>query len=195
MTESRDQEPPKGAGRPRDAGIDAKVLDATRELLMEVGWDDLSVRAVAARAGVGRGTIDRRWASKAELVLHSILGATPDLEPFDGTDRDGWIDWVVHGSRELFNRPEVRAAIPGLLNTFSRDENLRKQLWGNFSGPPTALFRSRSDDADNAGLDAHAILAMAAGAALFLSVIATDDNTEELYERMNQLLLRATRPD
>ncbi|PRC51572.1 TetR family transcriptional regulator, partial [Mycobacterium sp. ITM-2017-0098] len=44
-------------GRPRDASIDQRVLSVTRELLLEVGWDELSVRMVAVRAGVGRSSL------------------------------------------------------------------------------------------------------------------------------------------
>ncbi|ORI15446.1 TetR/AcrR family transcriptional regulator [Rhodococcus sp. 1168] len=181
------------AGRPRDSSVDDRVLAATRELLMELGWDDLSMRGVAARAGVGRSTIDRRWSSKAELVLHSILGATPDLEPFDGTDPNGWVRWVATGSRELFAKPEVRAAVPGLISTFARNEDLRRQLWQSFSGPPTELFSAGSsvDAADDAVLDARALIAMAAGASLFLSIIATEDDTDSVHLRIEELLLRA----
>jgi len=105
----------RAAGRPRDTSIDERVLSVTRELLTEVGWDDLSVRLVATRAGVGRSSLNRRWSSKADLVLHAILGETPDLSPFSGTDLTGWIEWVVRGSHELFSTPEVSVAVPGPL--------------------------------------------------------------------------------
>jgi AcrR family transcriptional regulator len=180
------------AGRPRDGSVDDRVLAATRELLMELGWDELSVRGVAFRAGVGRGTIDRRWTSKAELVLHAILGATPDLAPFDGTDRDGWVRWVATGSREIFAKPEVRAAVPGLLGTFTRDEKLRQQLWQTFSGPPVELFSlDSSREKSDSGLDARALIAMAAGAALFLSIIGVEDDTDDVHARIGELLARS----
>ncbi|MCZ4278355.1 TetR/AcrR family transcriptional regulator [Rhodococcoides yunnanense] len=182
------------SGRPRDTSIDDRVLSATRELLMEHGWDDLSVRGVAARAGVGRTTIDRRWSSKAELVLHAILGRTPDLTPFDGTDPAGWVQWVATGSRELFAQPEVRAAVPGLLSTFARNEDLRRQLWLSFSGPPAELFSADSPrDPEDAALDARALLAMAAGASLFLSTVATEDDTDAVHARIGELLLASIR--
>lgn len=180
------------AGRPRDTRVDDRILSATRELLVEHGWEGLSVRGVATHAGVGRGTIDRRWSSKAELVLHAILGSTPDLGPFEGVDRDGWVRWVATGSRELFAMPEVREAVPGLLSTFMRDENLRRQLWQNFSGPPADLFSAgTSRDPEDVELDARALLAMAAGASLFLSIIATEDDTDAIHRRIVELLLRS----
>lgn len=180
------------AGRPRDASIDERVFAVTRELLVERGWDALSMRLIAAHAGVSRSSLDRRWSSKAELVLHAILGATPDLVPFEGTDRAGWVDWVARGSRQLFARPEVKAAVPGLLLAMAQNGGLRSRLWTDFSGPAVALFigdqNGGSADADR---DARAVLAMAAGAALFLSTIATEDDTDVLHARVAEILAAA----
>ncbi|NLE81680.1 MAG: helix-turn-helix transcriptional regulator, partial [Rhodococcus sp.] len=128
------------SGRPRDPRIDDEVLATTRDMLIEVGWEQLSLRAISARTGVSRASMARRWPSKAHLVLHAILGATPDLSPFEGTDRMGWIRWVVTGSSELFARSEVRAAGPGLLAAIRDHADLRTALWQGFSGPSTALF-------------------------------------------------------
>jgi AcrR family transcriptional regulator len=175
------------AGRPRDTSIDARVFAVTRALLVEIGWDDLSMRLIAARAKVSRSSLSRRWSSKAELVLHAILGATPDLAPFADTDRRGWVDWVVRGSRELFARPEVRAAVPGLLLAIGENEQLRNRLWESFSGPAVALFVGADSD-PAAELEARAVLAMAAGAALFLTTVAVEDDTDALHARIAAIL-------
>jgi len=191
-----DDRPGRSAGRPRDASIDERVLSVTRELLMEVGWDELSLRLVATRAGVGRASLSRRWSSKAELVLHAILGETPDLAPFSGTDLTGWIEWVVRGSHELYRRPDVQAAVPGLLLALRENDELRRALWAGFSGPAVQLFAERVNagtDAERrrADLDARATLAMAAGAALFVTTIAVEDDTDALRSRIAQLLTTA----
>lgn len=186
----------RASGRPRDTSIDERVLSVTRDLLVEVGWDELSMRLVAARTGVGRSSLNRRWSSKAELVLHAILGETPDLAPFSGTDLKGWIDWVVRGSHELFGRPDVRAAVPGLLLALGENDDLRRGLWERFSGPAVQLF---ADDVHattpaqrrRADVDARATLAMAAGAALFVTTVAVEDDSETLRKRIAQLLITA----
>jgi AcrR family transcriptional regulator len=167
-------------------------LAVTRELLVEIGWDALSMRLIAARAGVSRSSLDRRWPSKSELVLHAILGAAPDLAPFAGTDRLGWVDWVLRGSRQLFARPEVQAAVPGLLLAMGENDELRRKLWAGFSGPAVALFAAaQAPDAADAEQQARAIIAMAAGAALFLSTIAVEDDTDALHDRVAGLLIEA----
>lgn len=180
-------------GRPRDASIDQRVLSVTRELLLEVGWDELSVRMVAVRAGVGRSSLNRRWSSKAELVLHAILGETPDLSPFSGTDLAGWIEWVVRGSHELYSSSHVREAVPGLLLALRENDEMRKALWANFSGPAVQLFTAHldartADEKRRAERDARAVLVMAAGASLFLTTVAVEDDSEGLRERITELL-------
>lgn len=161
---------------------------------MEVGWHGLSVRLIATRAGVGRASLSRRWPSKAALVLHAILGESPDLTPFSGTDVSGWISWVVRGSHELFSRPDVTAAVPGLLLALQDSSELRRSLWRSFSGPAVDLFTAdvgaqTTAERQRAEVDARAVLAMAAGAALFLTTVAADDDSRALRERIAQLLI------
>jgi AcrR family transcriptional regulator len=55
-------------GRPRSNVVHRKILDATRDLLSEEGFTNLRLEHVAARAGVGKATIYRRWGSKEALA-------------------------------------------------------------------------------------------------------------------------------
>ena len=74
-------------GRPRSGAADRKILDATRELLVAEGFTRLRVEHVAARAGVGKGTIYRRWPSKEALTLAVVLElAGPHLDIADVGD-------------------------------------------------------------------------------------------------------------
>jgi AcrR family transcriptional regulator len=70
--------PPRArAGRPRSDVVHRKILDATRELLSEEGYTNLRLEHVAARAGVGKATIYRRWGSKdalAQELLAELAG-------------------------------------------------------------------------------------------------------------------------
>jgi AcrR family transcriptional regulator len=70
---------PRG-GRLLDATLDQGILDATLDLLAEVGFDRMSVESVAARAGVGKTTIYRRWPGKSDLVLAAIQNRRPSLD-------------------------------------------------------------------------------------------------------------------
>jgi len=65
--------PARPPGRPRSARADEAILEAVLDLLQEgVGVDALSIEAVAARAGVGKATIYRRWANKESLLVDAV---------------------------------------------------------------------------------------------------------------------------
>ena len=59
-------------GRPRQESYDQAILDAALEILNAKGYAGLSIDGVAARAGVGRPTIYRRWPSKPALVIAAL---------------------------------------------------------------------------------------------------------------------------
>ena len=54
------------------SGRDAAICDATLALLLEVGYDRMSMDAVASRAHASKATIYRRWPGKQELVLDAV---------------------------------------------------------------------------------------------------------------------------
>ncbi|MFC4905546.1 TetR/AcrR family transcriptional regulator [Kocuria oceani] len=60
-------------GRPRDAGRGEELLHAAQDLLVEVGYEHLSMDAVATRARASKSTLYRRWSSKAELVAAALV--------------------------------------------------------------------------------------------------------------------------
>src|SRR4051794_40193012 len=73
-------------GRPRDAQIDSGILEATRALLLEVGYAGVGMESVAARAGVGKPTVYRRYSTKAALVYEAVFGKTKVLDIPDSGD-------------------------------------------------------------------------------------------------------------
>src|SRR6185437_9247093 len=64
--------PPPSTGRARNPHTHQAILNATVELLGEIGYQDLSIERVAARAGVGKATIYRWWNSKSALVIEAM---------------------------------------------------------------------------------------------------------------------------
>lgn len=85
MTEAAVRPP----GRPRSAQADEAIVDAALALLVEDGFDRLSMDGVAARAGVSKATIYRRWPSKEALVIEAVARRTdPFAEAADGSVRD-----------------------------------------------------------------------------------------------------------
>lgn len=76
-------------GRPRSAECDRAILEAALEEYAERGFDGLSVDAVAARAGVSKATIYRRYPSKLELVITAayVVADEDSPKPDTGTLR------------------------------------------------------------------------------------------------------------
>jgi AcrR family transcriptional regulator len=71
----------QAAGRPRDAGTTRRILEAALELGMELGFDGLTVEGVAARAGVGKSTIYRRWPDAWSIVADAVLADVAQVAP------------------------------------------------------------------------------------------------------------------
>lgn len=83
--------------RPRDPDIAVRILAAARDLLGELGPTEVTIEAIADRAGVSRPTVYRRWASRSELIFEaqtnaSVVQEFPDL----GSARAELVAALVH---------------------------------------------------------------------------------------------------
>ncbi|MGH2678280.1 MAG: TetR/AcrR family transcriptional regulator [Actinomycetota bacterium] len=84
-------------GRPRSEEADRAILDATLDLFVEHGFEAMSMEGIAARAGVGKTTIYRRWPSKEDLVVDAIDELIMDVEPPDtGSLRRDLVELLTH---------------------------------------------------------------------------------------------------
>ncbi len=74
--------PVRRPGRPRSEAAEQAIIEATLDLFAEHGFEGVCVELIAARAGVGKATIYRRWPNKEELLL-AALGSlkSPYPEP------------------------------------------------------------------------------------------------------------------
>jgi AcrR family transcriptional regulator len=89
-------------GRPRSPECDQAIMDAALEEYGERGFDGMSVDAVAARAGVSKATIYRRFESKLELVTAAMYHVAEARKPTPDTGSLlGDLDVVVHSLIEL----------------------------------------------------------------------------------------------
>jgi AcrR family transcriptional regulator len=80
-----DIEVPRG-GRPRDDAREQAILEAAIDLLAEVGYEAMTIEAVAVRARSSKATIYRRWPGKAELVAEAMRRRTePALQDLPDT--------------------------------------------------------------------------------------------------------------
>ncbi|SDG22913.1 DNA-binding transcriptional regulator, AcrR family [Sinosporangium album] len=101
QTTTAQAEPPAGAarpaGRPRSAKAEQAIIEATLDLIGEgLGVSALSMEAVAARAGVGKTTIYRRWARKEDLIVDALTTLKAPMPPIEGVSvRDDLITYLT----------------------------------------------------------------------------------------------------
>ena len=101
------------AGRPRSEEAHQAILDATLELLVEVGFSGLTVEGVASRAGVGKATIYRRWTSKIPLIVEAF-GQLPGFEDCDTGSLAEDLKQMLKRYLEVFNTTALSAVLPSL---------------------------------------------------------------------------------
>lgn len=75
------------AGRPRSEQARQSITDATNKLLLHMSVRDISIEAIAKKAGVGKTTIYRWWPNKVAIILEAISGPMSVLPaPVSGED-------------------------------------------------------------------------------------------------------------
>jgi AcrR family transcriptional regulator len=132
-------------GRPRDPRIDDAALRATVELLGKSGYADLSVDAIARRAGTSKPAIYRRWPSKAHLVHEAVFPIDSGTELPD-TGRE-----MVRRTAGVLTTPAARAALPGLVAEMATDPTLHDKLLERFGHVLSQGLTDRLDAAITRG--------------------------------------------
>jgi AcrR family transcriptional regulator len=115
----------KGHGRRTEASSQA-ILDATRDLLSEGDVRSLTVEAVAARSGVAKTTIYRRWRDKWHLALDAVMiDMLPHFaDPVDVGDTRKELVTFVHGIVTSLSASPYGATMQGLISEIATDPQL-----------------------------------------------------------------------
>jgi AcrR family transcriptional regulator len=112
-------------GRPRDPGVDESILSSTLLLLGEVGYAQLTMEQVAARARVGKASLYLRWPSKVALVADAVQRLSPDLVP--ATPDTGSLPGdMSEFLRQLVRPPSAAAALPAVAGEASSNPEMRQ---------------------------------------------------------------------
>jgi AcrR family transcriptional regulator len=128
------------------------ILDATRDLVLKVGYDAMSIEAIAATAGVGKQTIYRWWPSKAAVVLDMWAPDIHEQISFPDTgdlaaDLKAQIKAVIDLGNDPFFGPSFRA----LVADSQHDEALATQLLDRIFLPRIAACKERLRRGQEAG--------------------------------------------
>jgi AcrR family transcriptional regulator len=112
-------------GRPRSEEAHQAILDATLELLAEVGFSALTVEGVAVRAGVGKATIYRRWPSKLPLVVEAY-GQLPGMEDVDTGRVAEDLKQMLRTYLQAFHATPLSVVLPSLAGERAHNAELSK---------------------------------------------------------------------
>lgn len=103
--------------------------------MAELGYAGASIGAVAARAGVGKDTVYRRWSGKAELVYEAVFTETEAAPVPDTGSLAGDLTALLEALIQEFSAPAAAAALPGLLADFAASPDLQTRIRSEFLAP------------------------------------------------------------
>ena len=116
--------PPRG--RPRSQEADRAILAAAADLLAERGLAAMSIEEVAARAGVGKTTIYRRWPSKGLLALDAFVASFREEQPLPDTGTlRGDLLAALHAWVRAVTQTPMGPVLTGLIAEAQHDPELR----------------------------------------------------------------------
>jgi AcrR family transcriptional regulator len=172
-----------GAGRPRDPRIDSAILSATAELLVQIGYSNLSLAAVAERAGTTKSALYRRWSSKAELVHEAAFPVAPTALQTPAGDIGADIWMMIAATRDVFTTPVVRAALPGLLADMTADPQLNARVMARFADLFVAvrdrLVAAVERGEAHADIDPDRLIELIGGAAMLRVMLRPDERLDD----------------
>jgi len=108
--------------------LDAAIVEATIAEVGSKGWGGATIEGIAARAGVGRGTIYRRWPSKTDLFQYAATAVT---RPVEAPDTGSFVEDLfaaVLPIADMLTRPELAGLLPSLLAEAANDSSIRQTL-------------------------------------------------------------------
>ncbi|MFE9695731.1 TetR/AcrR family transcriptional regulator [Streptomyces sp. NPDC006270] len=188
-------------GRPRSIAADAAILEATRASLVDLGWSKLTMGDVAARAGVAKTTLYRRWAGKNELVVDAVAVLFDELELPDRGSLAADVQGVVLQFAALLERPEARTALMAVVAESTRDDSLRHRIRSAIVDRQKRLVllgRERAqargelryeDDASTATRNADLIFDVIAGAVVHRTLVSAEPVDSAWASGFTSLLL------
>ncbi len=162
---------PRLRGRPRDDRLDTAIIEAVIAEAAAKGWSGATIEGIAARAGVGRASIYRRWSSKDELFQYVARAITREPAAADtGCFADDLFAALLPIA-DMLTRPDLAAILPALLAEGATDDAIRSTVQ-TFAGrcrqhAIDAVQRARRRGDVPACTDADALVDMLAGGLVY----------------------------
>ena len=192
--------PPPVDTRPRVEGDrELEILSAALEVMSDVGYDRLTMDAVATRAKASKATLYRRWKSKAELVIEAIIATKgPTVIPDNGSLRQDLLDMFC-GLGGITDGKSINL-LGSLITAIHRDEEFATAYRRDFVGPKieasrTVFRRAQERGEIRSDIDMDLLAAALPGVVLHRVYILGEMPTQELIAKViDQIILPAARP-
>lgn len=189
----------RGPGRPRSEEAHAAILAAAVALTREVGYDAVTMDGIAARAGVGKATVYRRWAGKETLVAEAIdrmVRGIPD--PDTGTTR-GDVMALVTVSLSMYADPATGPLLTGLVAAMARSARIAAAVRGGFVAAyrealARALRRGVARGELRADVDLEAAMDLLGGPFLYRYLLTGAPLDQALADQVVDVVLRGLAP-
>lgn len=172
------------------------MLQATLELLAEVGFEAMSIEAIANRAGVGKTTIYRRYTSKEELVADAIESARQDVVIPDKGNLWSDIDELIENAARITLNPLGRKTVAMIISSASNNPHFAQIYWTKYLEPRRTAFaivleRAKIRNEIPADLDSGLVFDTMSGIMLYALVFPpTTESWSEYIRRALQMLLK-----
>jgi AcrR family transcriptional regulator len=183
-------------GRPRDPAIDAKVLEATVELLEEEGFASATIQAISQRSGVPAPAIYRRWPTRLALIEHAALRGFAHIEVRATGDLGRDLRRFVRAYLDVYGTPAAQTAIPGLMASYQRGAVPAPARWIHISVRPQfyEILRAATPEHVDPSLDPDEIFDLLLGAILAHTFVPTAAGRARPVDRIVDLVVRLVRP-
>jgi len=183
--------------RPRVEGDrELEILAATLDVLADVGYDRLTMDAVAARAKASKATLYRRWTNKVSLVIDALHHSKGPTEVPDTGSLRGDLMGVFCGLGGLVD-PDAVAMFASVLTATARDADFAEAFRTQVLGPKIAVSQQLWERARDRGelrddVDLSLLEPALAGIVLHRVFVMGEQPTPDLITRViDQIILPA----
>ncbi|WP_329116469.1 TetR/AcrR family transcriptional regulator [Streptomyces sp. NBC_01465] len=184
------------------------ILEAALALVGEVGYNKLTIEAIAARAGVGKQTIYRWWPSKAAVLLDASIALSGDAQEGERYEWSGFPDtgdiaadlkFVLRLTVDQFNDVKYEAPARALTAAGAMDPELGAKFTQQLLEPALVLYETRLRAAQEAGqvdpdIDVRVAVEMIVGPLTHRWLQRTNPLTHEFADTCIDQVLRGISP-
>lgn len=164
-----------------------------------MGYDAVTMDGIAARAGVGKATVYRRWKRRETLVADAITRIVEQMTMPDTGSIEGDLLVMLRGNAMLYADPASRALLSGLVAAMARSAPIAEAVRSGFVATRHDALRRVVERAVargelRKGADVDVALALLNGAPFYRFLIEGDEVDDRLVRGVVRTVVRGLAP-